>query len=594
MGTLLIDDPAPTDDLLSFERISSGWATGTAFDQAWATNPVTSLYRSAEQTEAALGPINTAPGNRSGRLIRDTPTTPLLDNDEAEAQYGIPGQLSFAKDKYPNGVREGEANLLNQWKREEIQRNDILARATPGFVPATARFGAGAAASILDPINIASAFVPVIGEARFAALAGDIGLTAARLARGAAEGVAGAAAVEPLVLLQARSEQADYDAYDSLLNITFGALIGAGLHAGGGFIKDRIVGAPDLRARTAPPAAISPETHETALRGAIAAVAEDRPVQVADLVRASSRRDALLGGTALSTAAEPPVRVGGEAEAVAQAGGAVPGGNPAAERTAAVEAKAREIDPDTFGEYDRLAQERETYGRWIDELADTRQKNAEAAVADLDRQIVDAHQRVDTAPNQRKAKTYRQRLADLQAERDRRVTEATARDTPDMAKVRQKLQAADFQMRDLAEKVSAAKRQAEGEIPPAAAPADTVNGPLDQQFAPPTVAGRSFDDLWEQTRAQQVASTATRPSDTAALSAADAKAKNYAQPATVETESKALAEWTEADTQSVDAQRAAGNLDEADEALLKEGSVAEKQHLDRAKATEALAQCLLA
>jgi hypothetical protein len=92
---------------------------------------------------------------------------------------------------------------------------------------------------------------------------------------------------------------------------------------------------------------------------------------------------------------------------------------------------------------------------------------------------------------------------------------------------------------------------------------------------------------------QQRASTPVRQTDTAALSQVDAKAKDFARPATIETESAALAEWSAADNETIDAQRQAGNLDEKDEALLQEGSVAEKQHLDRAKGLEALAQCLI-
>jgi hypothetical protein len=240
MGTLLIDDPAPTDDLLPFEAISSGWSTGAAWDQAWATNPATMMYHSAQQAETganALTPEQVDPGYQMGALerIANNQPPPLLTPEQADEKYGIKGQLTFTNGDYKHGVREAEAKLLKGWKQDEIRRADILARATPGFVPGVARFGAGMAASVLDPINIASSFIPVLGEARFATLAGKVGLTAARVARGALEGAVGAAVVEPLILLQAHSEQADYDAYDSLLNVTFGTLLGAGLHAGGGF-----------------------------------------------------------------------------------------------------------------------------------------------------------------------------------------------------------------------------------------------------------------------------------------------------------------------------------------------------------------------
>jgi len=50
--------------------------------------------------------------------------------------------------------------------------------------------------------------------------------------------VAGAAIVEPLVYGVAQSVQADYDLYDSFLNIGFGAVMGSGLHVGAGKLKD--------------------------------------------------------------------------------------------------------------------------------------------------------------------------------------------------------------------------------------------------------------------------------------------------------------------------------------------------------------------
>jgi hypothetical protein len=590
VGTLLIDDPVQTDDLLSFDRISSGWGSGAAWDQAWATNPTTAMSHMAQEAGTGANATGDLPIQGMMRITGDA--VPMMTPDQAEERYGIPGQLSFKGPEFSQGVREAQAKLLKTWKQDEIRRSDILARSTPGFAPATARFAVGLGASVLDPINVASAFIPVLGEARFAALAGKAGLTGARAARGALEGVVGAAAVEPLILLQARSEQADYDAYDSLLNVTFGALVGAGLHTGGGFVKDRIVGKPDLRPRVdvEPSPAVTAETHDAALRGAVAAVAEGRPVEVADFVRLSSRRETLLSGTSLARTA-PPVAAADPALPRA------PAEEAAARRVADVEARAREIDPDTFRAFEARQTEKATYSRWIEDLAATRQKNAEELVADLDRQIAEQQARLDGAPNQRKAKTYQKRLDELTAERDSRVKEATTGDTPDMAKVRRKLLEADEAMRDLAPAVSAAKRRADADTPNGVDQVSglyDVTGPLDQEYPRPIAAETtSFDQAWEQIRTSQRNSSPVQPSDTAALSAADVKAKDYAKPATIETESKALSEWAASDSELVDGQRQAGNLDEKDETLLEQGGVAEKQHLDRANGLEALAQCLI-
>jgi hypothetical protein len=167
-----------------------------------------------------------------------------------------------------------------------------------------------------------------------------------------------------------------------------------------------------------------------------------------------------------------------------------------------------------------------------------------------------------------------------------------------MAKIRAKLLETDIKMRDLAEQVTAAKRQADDEVPAGDThefglfdPAD----PLDQSYSARADAQpQTFDQAWAGIQAQQRASTPVRQSDTAALSQADQRAKDFARPATIENESKALEEWAAADTEALEAQRAAGKLDEADEALLKNGAEIEKEHLGRAKAMEVLAQCLIA
>ena len=59
-----------------------------------------------------------------------------------------------------------------------------------------------------------------------------------RLKRGVAEGAVGATLIEPLVYGVAQRVQADYDIYDSFLNVAFGTVIGGGLHVGAGKLRD--------------------------------------------------------------------------------------------------------------------------------------------------------------------------------------------------------------------------------------------------------------------------------------------------------------------------------------------------------------------
>lgn len=101
-----------------------------------------------------------------------------------------------------------------------------------------ASFAAGA----LDPLNIASAFIPVLGEARMLSLLGKAsgawGRAGWRALQGGLSGLAGAVALEPLVSAQQRALQRDYGMGQSLLNIGLGALLGASIAPAAGRVAE--------------------------------------------------------------------------------------------------------------------------------------------------------------------------------------------------------------------------------------------------------------------------------------------------------------------------------------------------------------------
>lgn len=152
-------------------------------------------------------------------------------------QRGLPRDSLEARD-----YNELELNILAGRKRRELERRTILERDPGGFVNGSARLATALGVSVLDPLNVASAFVPVIGEERYAALvarqANAIGRAGVRVGVGAAEGTVGAAALEPLTYAVHQQEQADYTLTDSLLNVGFGAVFGGVLHAGVGGLHD--------------------------------------------------------------------------------------------------------------------------------------------------------------------------------------------------------------------------------------------------------------------------------------------------------------------------------------------------------------------
>lgn len=213
-------------------------AAEAAFDQALFENPTTALRRINELRTAEEGQIvQQAHPAYNVPEVRAEPETPLLTPEEARKRVADSG-LDITVDN--TGIREGALNILLERKRAERERQVVLQNAPSSTVPI--QIAAGFAASAIDPINIASAFIPVVGEARYAAALGRATTTAGRFAArarlGAVEGAVGAAVVEPLVLYASAQDQSDYDLTDSLANIAFGGVLGGGLHGAGGFISD--------------------------------------------------------------------------------------------------------------------------------------------------------------------------------------------------------------------------------------------------------------------------------------------------------------------------------------------------------------------
>jgi hypothetical protein len=214
-------------------------AAEASFDQAMFENPTSAARRiselNREEQGAVVSPAYPAYGIQERRA---EPETPLLTAEQARARIKEEGLDLTVED---SGIRAGALDILIERKREEIKRKFILDNAPASTVPV--QLLAGFAASALDPINVASAFVPVVGEARYASMLARAGQSVAARAAvraqvGAIEGAVGAAMVEPLILYASARDQADYDMTNSLLNVAFGSVLGGGLHSAGGLIGD--------------------------------------------------------------------------------------------------------------------------------------------------------------------------------------------------------------------------------------------------------------------------------------------------------------------------------------------------------------------
>lgn len=140
-----------------------------------------------------------------------------------------------------NGITTGLAELLAERRDRRDTINLSLSRSRGGAGLLAAQFGVGLAGSFLDPLNVASAFIPSLGAAKLGIMMQRHGKTGGRFVAGARDGFIGAAVLEPIVAGQAYLENdRDYTAMDSFLNLTFGTVMGGGLHAGFGKLSDRI------------------------------------------------------------------------------------------------------------------------------------------------------------------------------------------------------------------------------------------------------------------------------------------------------------------------------------------------------------------
>ena len=239
------DDPIGNTDLSLLDAPSSfGEALSAGFQQSLSTSITPLLLESLDLQEQTQGKYVYSPSRQNDILVSG-PATPMLSKQDADERVKESG---LEVDVPESGIREGALNLLLERRREERERQIVLNNAPSGSAPAV--IAAQFAAQMIDPINIASAFIPVVGEARYSAMLARAttfgGRAAVRVGVGAAEGAVGAAVLEPFVYTLSNQLQDDYDLTDSLENVLFGAALGGGLRGVGGAILDRIKAPKDV------------------------------------------------------------------------------------------------------------------------------------------------------------------------------------------------------------------------------------------------------------------------------------------------------------------------------------------------------------
>lgn len=229
---------APADDALDVEKHYTptfGEYLKAVWDDTANDDPMTLVANLRREQEARYGvDVYTVAeeGGLTGGLeaLRETAPLPAMPLEEQKAyinKEGLAGQLAPGEHYTPE-----ELEFLARLKHEELDRK-LTREQAPGWM-APFGFAAGLAESMTDPLNLATSFVPVVGEARVMSLLGKTGSAwgraGVRAGVGAIEGAVGAALVEPVVAGAKSALQQDYGFADSLMNVAFGAGMGAALH----------------------------------------------------------------------------------------------------------------------------------------------------------------------------------------------------------------------------------------------------------------------------------------------------------------------------------------------------------------------------
>ena len=123
---------------------------------------------------------------------------------------------------------------------------------------------------------------------------------------------------------------------------------------------------------------------------------------------------------------------------------------------------ARRIDPELFNKVDKITQRMETLQRWQQELQPQRAERQLEATATLRREVDDLRERLERAtPKNRR--TLQRQLDEAQMRLDDETQRVSTLDTPDTRQVRERYQALDQELRDLAPLITRAYNAARAE-----------------------------------------------------------------------------------------------------------------------------------
>jgi len=131
--------------------------------------------------------------------------------------------------KFDMPMTRDKAKLLYKNKQESRVRDAIINKGLDGISGYGALIGGSLLSAAVDPIELAAAFIPVVGQAGRAAAVARFGRVGGAALVGTAEGFVGSLLTEPLYYGLSKHEQLDYSMNEALLNIGVGTLLGSGI-----------------------------------------------------------------------------------------------------------------------------------------------------------------------------------------------------------------------------------------------------------------------------------------------------------------------------------------------------------------------------
>jgi len=281
-GTALIGGPElpPEPETQDYSQVPP--TPGEALSALRDTGPSTLIQQAAQRgmnADASLLDRFLSPKGIEIPLFGAKAEQPdLLDPATANERYAPKGQTWFDKP-----ISDGLAQVVAQQRRDNEKRDATIARFEQTHSwPAI--LGANVVGSMMDPANVAAAFVPGVGEEAIATRLGG-GVVARMAGRTVSGAIGGAAGSLPNVAAHGALDD-NYSLREAFLDLAMGAASGAVLQGlGEGGLREAGVLRPDALMRGPASAITAPaaETH-AAISAAVAQTVEGQPVDVVPIL----------------------------------------------------------------------------------------------------------------------------------------------------------------------------------------------------------------------------------------------------------------------------------------------------------------------